>query len=110
MRTPCEMFLANLEHLKTESGNDLKQFQTGLFALIAEFASGHYQIDKTGISGQQLVDTISEKEPVSHVAETMAKWISEAERQKFSPVAAAPGEVLRLAADIRTFFEKNYLK
>lgn len=110
VKSPAEQFVEGLDALKDKSGNDLKQFQTGLYGLLVTFAASQYDLTLSGMAGQQVSDAITGKESRALVSEALSGWLLEAERQKFSPVEAAPGEVLRLAADIRTFFEKNFLK
>jgi hypothetical protein len=105
-KSPREAFLDGLARVKTTAGSDLKQFQTGLYQLLAEYLKARYGIDAVGRPAAPAVAELEKIEPISSVSETLSGWLVRAEREKFTPLASAPGEVMRLESEVRAFFEK----
>lgn len=104
--TPAESFLEALDAIKSESGNDLKHFQTGLQKHLLTFLSVRYHLN---ISGRTTEDIVADL-PGTGLSESeqaaIAGWLTRAEKEKYIPVEAAPGEVIRLASEIRAVFER----
>ncbi|UCC44058.1 MAG: hypothetical protein JSU65_13255 [Candidatus Zixiibacteriota bacterium] len=106
--TPAQVFLDGLAGVKNES--DLKKFQTGLHKLLIEFVGAEYDIDVTGKSPGEIAAALEGSSASPAVREKITAWITRAEREKYTPATAAPGETIRLEAEIRQFFEKSVLK
>lgn len=104
-QNPEELFLDDLELLKTKSASDKKHFQTGLHTLFREYLMRKYEFDITGMGEEEIHNSLKDTTLSDGRVEKMTKWIIQAEKDKFSPVQAAPGEVLRLESEIRQFFE-----
>lgn len=107
VKTPAEQFLEELSALRQSTGGDLKRFQTGLYKLLVAFLARHYQLNLAGLSTQETLDMCEHTPMTVFQKEKIAGWLWRAEREKFSPLAVAPGETIRLEAEIREFFEKE---
>jgi hypothetical protein len=105
VKTPAELFLEELGTLRQTAGGDLKRFQTGLFKLMTVFLAGQFRIDLAGLSTQEMLDMCEHTTMTEFQRDKFAGWLWRAEREKFSPLAYAPGETIRLEAEIREFFE-----
>jgi hypothetical protein len=105
VRSPKDEFLERLTELKQQAGADLKQFQTGLHRLLSSYMAAEYSLDVTNKSAGEIARAVEESDmPVAH-REKLLTWLARAEKEKYSPVAAAPGETVRLESEVRTFFE-----
>ena len=104
-RGPKEQFLDELTVLKRDAGSDLKKFQAGLFKILASYVARQYRLDLTGQPAAQMAARLAEAESDVRVRERLANWLTSAEKDKYAPVTAGPGETLRLEAEIREFFQ-----
>ncbi len=107
VKTPAEQFLEELSVLRQTAGGDLKRFQTGLYKLLVAFLARHYQLKLAGLSTQEMLELCEQTAMTVSQKEKIAGWLWRAEREKFSPLAVAPGETIRLEAEIREFFERE---
>ena len=105
-RTVVEQFLNDLQVLKTDSGDDHKKFQIGLYRILAEFFKGQYGLKADELSEEQLAKELSGAGLSEQTHQKITAWFFQAKRDKFSPVTAGPGETIRLEAEIRELFEK----
>jgi hypothetical protein len=105
-RPAREQFLDSLESLKRESGTDLKKFQTGLYRYLIRYLSDEYDLELSGCSAVQISDRLRETSMIESHRNQVCHWLERAEREKFSPVASAPGETMRLESEVRQFFER----
>jgi hypothetical protein len=105
-KSPAEVFLEQLELTRKDAGMDLKKFQTGVSRCLMMYVQARYGIDLAGQSASQSAIELEKVESTQAVREALSGWLARAEREKFSPLASAPGEVPRLESEIRTFFEK----
>ena len=106
VRTVVEQFLDNLRVLKTDSGDDHKKFQTGLYSILGEFFKGQYGLKAGEYSEGQLARELLKSGLSEQARQKITAWFFQAKRDKFSPVTAGPGETIRLEAEIRELFEK----
>jgi len=106
IKSPVEAFLEQLENVRKDSGMDLKRFQTGVYRLLLSYLQIRYKIDLAGQSAGSAARALEAVEPDLSVREALVGWLTRAEKEKFSPLAPAPGEVPRLETEIRSFFEK----
>lgn len=106
VKSPALSFLEELEQVRKDSGMDLKKFQTGLYRCLEGYIRVRYGIDLSGCPASAAATELEKVEPSGSVRDTLSDWLTRAEREKFSPLAAAPGEVPRLEAEVRSFFEK----
>ena len=102
---PKEQFLDELPVLKRDAGSDLKKFQAGLFKILASYVARQYRLDLTGQPAAHIAARLAEAESDARVRERLAHWLTGAEKDKYAPVTAGPGETLRLEAEIREFFQ-----
>jgi hypothetical protein len=109
VKSPAEMFLDGLGALKQETDGDLKRFQTGLYKLLHTFLGAKYGVRNAVNSVSDIVEDLNGTGMLDSHRERISGWLVRAEKEKFSPVSAAPGETLRLEAEIREFFERNML-
>lgn len=106
IKNPAEVFLDQLAAMRKDSGMDLKKFQTGLYRILEVYIHSRYGLDITGKPASAIADELDNVEPDQTVRAALAGWMARAEREKFSPVEIAPGEVPRLESEVRAFFEK----
>ena len=107
--TPAQEFLVRLAELKADAGNDLKKFQTGLYKHLVSFLHERYGIGSATASADEIAEKLAKTDMAKNYQDKINGWLHRAEREKFSPVAASPGETIRLEAEIREFFEKNMI-
>jgi hypothetical protein len=105
---PAEQFLESLARLRTEAGSDLKKFQTGLYRELVAFLRAAYDISPDS-EVEDLAAALESHGMPEPQREKMTAWLRRAEKEKFAPAQAAPGETIRLEAEIRDFFEKNMM-
>jgi hypothetical protein len=105
VKSPAEAFLEQLDAVRKDAGMDLKKFQTGLYRGLIVYIQARYGLDLTGQSVDAITHELAAVEPSQSVTETLSGWLIRAEKEKFSPLTPAPGEVSRLEAEIRGFFE-----
>ncbi len=106
VRTPTEAFLDGLTKSKAESGSDLKKFQTGVYRGLVAYLEAQYRLALTGKPIDVVLAELEQLDAGRSEKDKLAEWLARADRERFSPVAAAPGEVMRLESEIREFFEK----
>jgi len=106
IKSPVELMLENLDAARKDAGMDLKRFQTGVSRCITSYIQVRYGVDLNGRSAAQAAIELEKVETNQAVREALSGWLARAEREKFSPLASAPGEVSRLESEIRAFFEK----
>jgi hypothetical protein len=104
-RSPEEIFLDKLSDLKKEAGADLKKFQSGLYLSLSDFLMKRYSLAVRSLHEEKLEEALVEGGLSKGRAVRIAGWLSRAQKDKFAPVEAAPGETVRLEAEIRSFFE-----
>lgn len=104
-RSPEEIFLDKLGDLRKESGADLKKFQAGLYLSLSDLLTARYSLAVRSIHEEKLEEALVEVGLSKGRAARIAGWLSRAQKDKFAPVEAAPGETVRLEAEIRNFFE-----
>ncbi len=107
VQTPAEQFLEELGVLRQTAGGDLKRFQTGLYKLLVAYLANRYQLKLAGLSTQEMLEVCESTDLTISQKEKFAGWLWRAEREKFAPLAVAPGETIRLEAEIREFFESE---
>ena len=103
--TSEQKFLEKLAKLKLDTGSDLKRFQTGLYKILIEYLNEKYGLELAGLSSQDIVEKLNAVEMDGSVKGKVTGWLMRAEKEKFTPQGHAPGETIRLEAEIRTFFE-----
>ena len=109
IKTPAEIFLENLAQLRLDSGNDVKKFQTGLYKQLVLFLKNRFGIEPSGQAAENVVAALQTTNMTDAQKEKISNWLIRAEKEKFIPVAAAPGETIRLESEVREFFEKNMM-
>jgi len=108
VRTPAEAFLDDLAVLKSESGSDLKHFQTGLYKILTVFISVLFRIDVNGRATEVILADLEQADLSREGKDMLSDWLRRAEREKYAPVNAPPGETIRLESEIRSFVEKHF--
>lgn len=104
--TPKERFLAELTTLKADSGTDLKKFLTGLYKLLSDYLTDRYYFDAERISNEEVDALMSQTDLSEAQRAKLGQWLGRARADRFRPVTAEPGEVVRLESEIRQFFEQ----
>lgn len=106
VKSPVEAFLEQLDAVRKDAGMDLKKFQTGVYRSLIVYIQARYALDLTGQSAETTAQELKAVESDQSVREALSGWLTRAEKEKFSPLVPAPGEVSRLEAEIRGFFYK----
>jgi hypothetical protein len=104
--TPVDEALQVLSALKTETGSDMKRFQTGVYNLLSKFLKSKYNVEIDGLSDEKLEGQLSKSQLSKEDREAVKKWLIQAEKDKFRPMESSPGETVRLETELRRFFEK----
>jgi hypothetical protein len=104
--TPREKFLQELSGVKQESGQDLKKFQSGLYKILSQYLAEAFNLQIGDRSEDDLKEGLKDTKLSESQVEALIGWLVRARKDKFSPVNAAPGEVIRLESEIKEFFEK----
>lgn len=102
---PRQILLDGLRELKSEAGNDFKNFQTGLLKLITDFLKNSYDINLAEFSDTEIEDALAATALSVSQREQLKGWIVKANEDKFKPLESSPGETIRLETEVRSFFE-----
>jgi len=109
-RSSEQNILEDLDRIYKESGNDIKSFQTGFYRLMGSYLLKKYKIEIRGLNNEELFEQLSISDLTSAQAEKIHNWLTQAERDKYSPISSKPGEVVRLVTEIKRFFENKISK
>lgn len=104
--TPKEQLLADLTELKENAKSDLKIYQSGLYKLLNEYFKTVYKFEFIEYNEEDFQDKMSRTKLSPEQIEQLGRWLEKAHKDKFLPLKATPGEVIRLDSEIRDFFEK----
>jgi len=104
-KSPKEDFLESLAHSKEDAKGDLKKLQIGVYRHLVIYLGAEYKLKLTGMTSDEIGSVLEKTNIPPNHREKIAGWLARAEKEKYSPVAAAPGEAARLESDIRIFFE-----
>lgn len=105
--SPRQVFLQQLGILRSDSDNDVKRFQSGLYKLLCAFLYAEYDIEVGEKERDQLDQELQDKSDLGDgQRETLLDWLLQARQDKFRPVQASPGETIRRENAIRAFFER----
>ncbi len=105
VKTPSESALDELSKLKAACGSDLKRFQTGVFNILSNFLRSKHNINLSGLSEEKIGELLSKTDLSEPAQASIRNWLVQAEKDKYRPVEAAPGETVRLETELRRFFE-----
>jgi len=110
VRTPADLFLERLSSVRADSSGDLKRFQTSLYKHLIWYLNAQYGLGLATQPTEEMIHIID----ASHIPEAekhvIGAWLIRADREKFSPAAPAPGETIRIEAEVREFFEKMVVR
>jgi hypothetical protein len=106
LSTPEQRFLEELTAIRQEAGDDFKKFQTGLHRILREYLRKRCQCDPDALDAEQLTGQLAESGLSPGMAERIVQWYEDAARDKYRPVDAGPGEVMRRDSAIRHVFEQ----
>lgn len=98
---PVDRFKRQLTDLRIESGSDWKKFQSGLVDLLVAFFQDGLGVSVSGLDEIELTRSLSESGLSGNHAEALAAAYCLAERDKFRPVSAGPGEVVRCESGLQ---------
>jgi len=104
-KSPKEDFLENLARSKEDAMGDLKKLQIGVYRHLVTYLGNEYNLALAGMTSEEIMSVLEKTNIPPVHREKIAGWLTRAEKEKFSPVAAAPGEATRLESDIRSFFD-----
>lgn len=107
---PAAALLDGLTVLQVDSGSDLKRFQTGLYKLLTKYVEEQIGSSTAGRSADELASLVNGSKLTEAEKEKVTGWLLRADREKFSPLPPAPGETIRLEAEVRSFFEQMQMK
>lgn len=104
-KSPSERAIEGLETSRKQAGNDLKIFQTGVYKVLTDYLATRYGMAIENRPVADIVEALQERERDESVRGKLVTWLTRAEKEKFVPVSAPPGEVIRLETEMRKFFE-----
>jgi len=104
--SPAQLALEQLVTAHRESAGDFKKFQSGLYKILNGFLSARFGIEVEALDDEGLNDAIDRTSLPERAKEKISEWLIAARKDKFRPVAAAPGEAIRLESEVRELFEK----
>ncbi len=105
VKKPSDTALDELAKLKTESGTDFKKFQTGVHHILLNFLRTQHDINLSGQNEEKIEELLAKTSLSEQERAGLKYWLVRAERDKYRPVEAAPGETVRLETELRRFFE-----
>ncbi len=105
VKTPRQELLEKLAMARSAAGSDLKKFQIEVYKILTGFLRLKYDIDVAGPVGDTLGQSLVQAGLEQAAADKIAGWLLRAEKDKYSPVTAGPGETVRLESELREFFE-----
>ncbi len=100
-----QRFLVELDRLKLDAGADLKKFQTGLYRILNDWLAAKYNVDLSTKNDEEFTPALVACGLSESRAEKLAGWLIKAQKDKYGPIAAGPGDTIRLEAEVRHFFE-----
>ncbi len=105
VKSPAELFLEQLTAAKGESGGDLKRFQTLLYRNLLWYVRVQHGVELSGLTMEEILRVVDSSSMPDQQKDRICGWLLRADREKFSPATPAPGETIRLEAEVRQFFE-----
>ena len=105
VKTASETALFELAKLKTESGTDIKKFQTGVYSILSNFLRSKFNVNISGLTEEKIEELLAKTNLSEQPRMSIKNWLSQAEKDKYRPVEATPGETVRLETELRRFFE-----
>ncbi|MGH8015692.1 MAG: hypothetical protein ACREBV_05835, partial [Candidatus Zixiibacteriota bacterium] len=76
----------------------------GVYNILSKFLNSNYRISINGQS-EEKIEALLGTTPMSQQSRAVVKgWLAQAEKDKFRPVEAEPGETVRLETELRKFF------
>lgn len=106
VKTPRDIVLEELASARSAAGTDLKKFQTEVYKVLTAFLKRTYNVDPAEFAGEELEPGLVKSGMDHGAARKISEWLVRAEKDKYSPLAAGPGEAVRLESEMREFFEK----
>lgn len=104
-RLPKDELLENLAELKAKSSSDHKQFQTGLYRLLVTYLTARIGSEREGLSCEAIIKELAETDMPLAERDKISRWLRQAEKEKYSPAGAPPGETTRIESEVREFFQ-----
>lgn len=105
-KTPKDVALEQLSLVRRDAGDDLKKFQSGLYRVLAGFLQARFDIRADELADDKLAEAIDGTDLPAAARQKISAWIVAARKDKFRPVAGAPGETMRRESEIRETLEK----
>jgi hypothetical protein len=105
-KTPRERLLEDLAGARSRAGYDMKEFQGDVYKILVTYIDEEYNIDAANLKADELARRLTGSGISENRASRIQAWLARAEKDKYSPVSAGPGETVRLESEIREFFEK----
>ena len=104
-RLPKDELLERLTELKARSGSDHKQFQTGLYRLLVNYLTARFGSARQGLSCEAIIIELAKTDMPLVERDKISGWLRQAEKEKYSPAGAPPGEATRIESEVREFFQ-----
>ena len=106
VKTAKENLFESLENLKSQASSDYKKYLSGLYGVILEFLNNEYKLEISDFNENDFINKMSNTKLTSEQIETLSRWLSKAQKAKYSPIASAPGDLIRLETEVKDFFER----
>ncbi len=106
VKTPEESFLEELAEVKKESQGDRKVFFTRLYKLLNVYMERKYGLVTAGKATSAVLNEMERIEFPAGGRERISEWLALADKEKYAPIEGAPGDIIRLIAELENFFRK----
>ncbi len=101
-----EAFLEGLSSIKDGAQGDRKTFFTKLYKLQRDYIEKKYQLSTAGKTAAALSDEMENLDISIDLKEKLTGWLTQAETEKFAPLAGSPGDIIRLINELENYFGK----
>jgi len=101
-----ESFVEQLGEIKKESHADRKAFFGKLYRLLLWYLESKYLIEVKGKTVQTVINSIEEQEISFDNKERIVEILKQSDLEKFAPSRGEPGDILRLCAELESYFGK----
>jgi len=107
VKTAEEFVLDGLASVKDGAQGDRKTFFTKLYKLLCDYIEKKYRLTTTGKTAAAISDEMEKLDIPIAQKEKLTGWLTQAETEKFAPMAGTPGDIIRLITEVENYFRKT---
>jgi hypothetical protein len=105
-KSPEESALEELTIIKKDLQFDRKAFFTRLYKLIIMYLENKYRLESAGKSAENIMAELEGLDMPAGDKDKVKGWLTIAEKEKYAPMGGSPGDILRLSAELESFWGK----